>query len=211
MEIAIVLVLGYVFGNFSTGYLVGKLNNVDIKNAGSGNIGSTNALRTMGFLRGGLPTLLGDVLKVVIPCLLVRFLITPDRIGNEIGLYSTDFYVLLCGFGVVLGHNFPVFLGFKGGKGIACTGGAFLVFNLPMTMIPLAVLIIVIALTKYVSLGSIIALISVPVTVFFFYPGQFALVFVSGLYMLLGIVRHYSNVLRLWNGTENKLGSKKGR
>lgn len=206
-----VLFLGYVFGNFSTGYLVGKLNHVDIKSEGSGNIGSTNALRTMGFLRGGLPTLLGDVLKVVIPCLIVRHYLLPGLSGNEIGLYSTEFFVLLTGFGVVLGHNFPALLGFKGGKGIASTGGALLVFDFFMTMIPLAVMILVTAITKYVSLGSILALLSIPVTISFFYPGKWALVGVSGLYVILGIIRHHSNIERLLKGTENKFGSKKRR
>lgn len=211
MNSVLVLLFGYLFGNFSTGYIVGKLNHVDIKNEGSGNIGSTNALRTMGFLRGGLPTLLGDILKVVIPCLLVRHFWFPNLTGNEIGLYSTQYYVLLTGFGVVLGHNFPALLGFKGGKGIASTGGAFLVFDFIMTMIPLAVMILVTALTKYVSVGSMIALISIPVTLSFFYPGQWALVGVASLYAVLGFIRHHSNIKRLIEGTENKLGSKKRR
>ena len=206
---AIVIILGYVFGNFPTGLIVGKLNNIDIRQTGSGNIGSTNALRTLGFLRGGLPTLAGDILKVVIPCLLVKHLICPGFVGNEIGYLSTDYFVLLCGFGVVLGHNFPVVLGFHGGKGIASTGGAFLVFNFPMTMIPLAVFILVCYITKYVSLGSMIGLISIPVTIAFFYPGQWALVLVASCYAILGIARHKPNIERLMKGTENKLGKKK--
>ena len=206
---AIVIILGYVFGNFPTGLIVGKLNNIDIRQTGSGNIGSTNALRTLGFLRGGLPTLVGDILKVVIPCLLVKHLICPGLTGNEIGYLSTDYFVLLCGFGVVLGHNFPAVLGFHGGKGIASTGGAFLVFNFPMTMIPLAVFILVCYITKYVSLGSMIGLISIPVTIAVFYPGQWALVLVASLYAILGIARHKSNIERLMKGTENKLGKKK--
>lgn len=211
MNSILVLLFGYLFGNFSTGYLVGKLNKVDIKNEGSGNIGSTNALRTMGFLRGGLPTLLGDILKVVIPCLIVRHFWLPNLTGNEIGLYSTQYYVLLTGFGVVLGHNFPALLGFKGGKGIASTGGAFLVFDFLMTMIPLAVIILVTAITKYVSLGSILALISIPVTLAFFYEEQWALVGVASLFTILGIARHHSNIKRLIEGTEHKFGSKKRR
>ena len=206
---AIVIILGYVFGNFPTGLIVGKLNNIDIRQTGSGNIGSTNALRTLGFLRGGLPTLAGDILKVVIPCLLVKHLICPGFVGNEIGYLSTDYFVLLCGFGVVLGHNFPVVLGFHGGKGIASTGGAFLVFNFPMTMIPLAVFILVCYITKYVSLGSMIGLISIPVTIALFYPGQWALVLVASFYTILGIARHKPNIERLMKGTENKLGKKK--
>ena len=117
--------------------------------------------------------------------------------------------MLLCGFGVVLGHNFPFTLGFHGGKGIASTGGAFLVFNFPMTMIPLAVFLLVSYLTKYVSMGSIVGLISIPVSIAFFYPGQWVLVVVASFYTILGIARHKSNIERLMKGTENKLGSKK--
>lgn len=206
---AVVVVLGYLFGNFPTGMIVGKCNHIDIRHEGSGNIGSTNALRTLGFLRGGLPTLIGDILKVFIPCLLVKYLICPNLAGDANGFLSTDFYVLLCGFGVVLGHNFPFTLGFHGGKGIASTGGALLIFNFPMTMITLAIFLLVSYLTKYVSLGSILALISLPITIAFFYPGQWALVVLSLLFVILGVVRHKSNIERLMKGTENKLGSKK--
>ena len=95
---AIVVVLGYLFGNFPTGMIVGKCNHIDIRHEGSGNIGSTNALRTLGFLRGGLPTLIGDILKVVIPSLLVRYFICPNLTGDANGFLSTNYYVLLCGF-----------------------------------------------------------------------------------------------------------------
>ena len=197
---AIVVVLGYLFGNFPTGMIVGKCNHIDIRHEGSGNIGSTNALRTLGFLRGGLPTLLGDM---------VKYLICPNLTGDADGFLSTNYYVLLCGFGVVLGHNFPFTLGFHGGKGIASTGGAFLVFNFPMTMIPLAVFLLVSYVTKYVSLGSMLGLISIPVSIAFCYPGQWVLVAVASFYTILGIARHKSNIERLMKGTENKLGSKK--
>ena len=82
-------------------------------------------------------------------------------------------------------------------------------FNFPMTMIPLAVFILVCYITKYVSLGSMIGLISIPVTIAFFYPGQWALVLVASLYAILGIARHKPNIERLLKGTENKLGQKK--
>lgn len=209
MLIVIVFVLGYIFGNFPTGLLVGKLNHVDIRHEGSGNIGSTNALRTIGFLRGGLPTLIGDILKVVIPSLLVKYFICDGLTGDKYGFFSTDFYVLLSGFSVVLGHNFPVTLKFHGGKGIASTGGAMLVFNFHMTMIPLGIFILISYITRYVSVGSMIALTSIPVTVYAFYPGKWGLVLVSSFFTILGIIRHKSNIVRLINGTENKLGKKK--
>lgn len=205
----IVLVLGYICGNFSTGYIVGKLNHIDLKSSGSGNIGSTNALRTLGFFRGGLPTLLGDVLKTIVPCLIVKYIFFNGLQGDSLGFHSTDYYVLLCGFGVVLGHNYPVLLRFKGGKGIACTGGTLLAFNLPMTLIPLAIFISVTAITRYVSLGSIIGLISIPVTIAVTYHFKWGLVLISSLFTILGIIRHRANIRRLADGTENKIGKNK--
>ena len=115
MERIICLVMGYVFGLFQTGYIYGKVKGIDIRQHGSGNSGSTNALRVMG-VRAGALVFMGDFLKTVIPCFLVRILFAsrPEYV-----------YVLIlyAGFGVILGHNFPFYLNFKGGKGIAATAG----------------------------------------------------------------------------------------
>lgn len=138
----LVLLLGYAFGNIPTGVIVGRANHVDIKHEGSGNIGSTNALRTMGFLHGGLPTLLGDFAKAMIPVALTKYVIASGLSGSSYGLYSTDFYTLLAGLGAVLGHNFPVVLRFKGGKGVAATYGTMLIFQPMIFLIEAAVMII---------------------------------------------------------------------
>ena len=110
-KIAICLLLGYAFGCFSTGYFVGKLHHIDIRQYGSGNAGTTNALRTLG-KKAGAMTFLGDVLKCIIPILFIRHILF-------VGVEYLPLLVLYTAVGVVLGHNYPFYLHFKGGKGIA--------------------------------------------------------------------------------------------
>lgn len=198
------LAVGYLCGCFSTGYLVGKLFHHDIRKEGSGNVGSTNALRTMG-IKGGLLTFLGDAFKAVIPVLLVRF-------------YGQDWtpcwevFALYMGIGVVLGHNFPFWLKFSGGKGIAATGGVILsIADWRITLAGLAVFIIIVAVTRYVSLGSLIVAWYLPLNTLLFYRGNenflhimvLCLVFTAFAYL-----RHMENIKRLLQGNERKLGQK---
>ena len=116
MERLICLGIGYVFGLFQTGYIYGRMHGMDIRKHGSGNAGSTNALRTMG-VKAGAITLLGDCFKCVIAVLVVRGIFA-SRCPEILPLLS-----MYAGFGAVLGHNYPFYLGFKGGKGIAATAG----------------------------------------------------------------------------------------
>lgn len=115
MERLICLVMGYVFGLFQTGYLYSRSKHMDIRNYGSGNSGSTNVLRVMG-KKAGLVVFLGDAGKMILACLLTRVIF---RSQPE----SLYLYLLYTGFGVILGHNFPFYMGFKGGKGIAASAG----------------------------------------------------------------------------------------
>lgn len=112
----ILLVIGYFFGCFSTGYIVGKMNGHDIRTEGSGNIGTTNALRTMG-AKGGALTFGGDLLKAFIPTLVVRFVMCPRM---DMDLEYTYLFTLIVGLGVVIGHNFPFELSFQGRKRNCC-------------------------------------------------------------------------------------------
>jgi len=107
LKILVCLSVGYGFGCFSTGYVVGKANKIDIRKYGSGNAGTTNALRILGW-KAGIITFLGDAIKALIPVLLVRYFLQGDSYGQLLSLYT--------GLGVVLGHNFPFWLNFKGGK-----------------------------------------------------------------------------------------------
>ena len=149
MERIICLVIGYVFGLLQTGYLVGKMNHIDIRQQGSGNAGSTNALRVMGWKAGAM-TFAGDVVKCVAAVLLVRLVIYRDlEYAPLLGMYA--------GLGATLGHNFPFYLKFKGGKGIAVLGGLVVSSGLVLVPIPLAAFLIPTILTRYVSVGSLLA------------------------------------------------------
>lgn len=198
--IGICLVIGYLFGCIETGYIVGKLNHVDIRNYGSGNSGTTNALRTLGWKAGAI-TFFGDVLKAIVACLLVRYLLYPD-------MELTSLLTLYTGLGVVLGHNYPFWLGGKGGKGIAATGGIMLVFDIRMVPIALAIFIISVALTRYVSLGSLLVSIFFPIWVAIMYPGDYHMLIVSVLFTILAFIKHRANINRLLHGTENKIGQR---
>lgn len=200
LKIIICLAFGYLFGCFSTGYVVGKMNKIDIRKYGSGNTGTTNALRTLGAKAGAL-VLVGDMLKAILPILLVRFFIYPH----------VDFMPLLTlytGLGVVLGHNFPFWMGFKGGKGIAATGGVMIAFDPYIIIVAMPVFVLAVLITRYVSVGSLLVAMILPIWVLIRYPGDLHMLIVSIIFMALAFFKHRSNIKRLINGTENKFGQR---
>lgn len=204
------LVLGYAFGLFQTGYLYGRLNHIDIRNYGSGNSGTTNALRVMG-KKAGLIVFFGDFLKTVFACLAARIIFRDAA--------STELYVLYAGLGVVLGHNFPFYLNFKGGKGIASMAGILVSMDWRMTLVCASIFLLAVIATRYVSLGSILVVTSFFImTVVLGLRGEFLVTEsdlpeffgIAAVLMLMAIWRHRANIKRLLSGTENKLwGSKK--
>ena len=201
IRIIICLVVGYLCGNFSTGYLLGKRKQVDIRKYGSGNAGTTNAFRTLG-KRAGILTFLGDILKAVIPILIFRFLVFPD-------VPYRDLLTLVTGFAVVLGHNYPFWLHFKGGKGIAVTAGALVAYDPLIIPIGLILFAGIVLITKYVSLGSLLIAVMAPIWIAvrtYGEPYYWPMVIVGSLYTISAIYMHRSNVKRLLQGTENKIG-----
>lgn len=210
------LIIGYIFGLFQTGYIIGKVKKVDIRQMGSGNAGTTNAMRTLG-AKAGILTFIGDCAKTILAIILCRLLVSglyPEMYGElkyAIGMYA--------GLGAVLGHNFPFYLKFKGGKGIAATSGFIIAFGAwPMIPIGLVIFFGIVLLTKYVSLGSICLMIGFFIQLVIF--GQLGWYGVDGpllieiyvlgfLFVALAIIRHRANIVRLMNGTENKFGIKK--
>ena len=148
MERLICLAIGYLFGLFQTSYIYGRMHGIDIRKHGSGNAGTTNMLRTLGTKAGAI-TLLGDALKCILAVLLVRTIFA-DQYGDILPLLS--FYTAA---GVILGHNFPFYLNFRGGKGIAATAGLILSLNMYMSLLGLATFVAAFLLTHYVSLGSL--------------------------------------------------------
>lgn len=200
------LLIGYVCGLFLLGYLIGKTKNVDLHNVGSGNVGTTNTVRSLGMKAGAL-TLLSDICKVLV-AMLITWLIFRNQYPEEIRVLE-----LYAGTGAVLGHNFPVYMKFKGGKGIASTAGLVLGFCPQAAPIGFLVFALALGLTKYVSLGSILAVLSVIIQVIILgetghmnIPDSYLpeVYLVVGFVVALAIVRHHANIGRLIKGTENK-------
>lgn len=209
MERIICLIVGYIFGLFQTGYLIGKMSHIDIRQQGSGNAGTTNALRVMGWKAGAL-TFIGDVLKCVLAVVLMRFIFKETDYASLLGMYA--------GMGATLGHNFPFYLKFKGGKGIAVLAGLVVSTSFWMVPVPLSAFIVAVLLTRYVSLGSLLASTTFFMEVILFGEmGGFdmALNYRIELYgvvfvlMVLAWVRHKDNIKRLIAGKENRFGTKK--
>ncbi len=216
----ICFLLGYLFGNFPTGYIVARYHGIDIRQKGSGNVGTTNVLRNLG-PKAGLITMVGDFIKTLIPLLLVHYIFRDDlSIRYLITVYT--------GFGAVIGHNFPVSLGFKGGKGVACTS-AMVIFSDPLVFLICAVVFFgVIAITRYVSLGSLLGAVAYFISNVSLIAAGRSMgwggnepldpVYRPEFYVLVLIVaamvfiQHRSNIKRLLSGTENKLsfGGKHG-
>ena len=203
------LIVGYILGNFQTGYIIGKIYKMDIREHGSGNAGTTNAFRTLG-KKAGILTFIGDFLKAFIPLILMRYVIYPE-------LMYLELLMLTFGFGCVLGHNFPFVLGFKGGKGIAVTSAVFLAVDYRILIPGVAVFAILCLTTKYVSVASLTISLMFPIWIAVTRIGQVtegkitqpvytAMVFTAVLYLLSAVVRHWPNIKRLKNGTENKIG-----
>ncbi|NLJ95607.1 MAG: glycerol-3-phosphate 1-O-acyltransferase PlsY [Clostridiales bacterium] len=200
VNIIICLLLGYLFGCFSTGYLIGKINKVDITKYGSKNSGTTNALRTLG-AKAGLLTLLGDMIKAIIPILLVKLAIYPDN--DDVLLLA-----LYTGLGVVLGHNYPIFLKFRGGKGIAATAGTMAVIDPLLIPFALPIFVISVAITRYVSVGSLLISIFFPIWIAIRHQENIHMLLVALAFTILAFIKHSQNIKRILNGTENKLGQK---
>ena len=205
----LLLIIGYFIGNIETGYIFGKLNKMDIRNYGSGNAGATNTLRVLG-PKAGLIVFLGDFCKSLIPCLVVRYIFRDNVSLSYV-------YMLYIGLGVVLGHNFPFYLGFKGGKGVASTAGIIMALDYRIAFVCLAIFILIVAITRYVSLASIVVMIifigmshMLVKTSYGFTDGTSPMEFRLLVVVIgfLSIFMHRANIKRLLNGTENKIGKK---
>ncbi len=198
--------IGYVFGLFQTAYLYGKLHGIDIRNYGSGNAGTTNTLRTLG-TKAGLIVLLGDIMKCILAIVLTNLLFQnshPDEI------YLLKIYAAA---GAILGHNFPFYLHFKGGKGIAATAGMILSFH--PWLIPMGVILFfgTFFTTHYVSLGSLLVYAGFMIELVvlgqmgIFGMPQAALnemYVVAGFLTVMAYYKHKDNIKRLLGGTERK-------
>ena len=187
-------VVSYLIGSIPTGVLIARAFNVDLTKTGSGNIGATNVLRTLGKKMGVL-TLIGDALKGAIPVLIAMFA-RPEPLNQP-----TVFYCALAAF---FGHIFPVYLNFKGGKGVATALGIFLVVFPLLTLFAAVIFVLTVAKTKFVSLGSMLAALSIPIFVSIRAnsPYQLSMAIIISLVV---IAKHKDNFMRLLEGKENKI------
>lgn len=190
-----VIVFSYLCGSFNTSiFLSEKLYGIDVRNYGSGNAGATNTLRTLG-VKKAVVVLLGDVVKVVIPILVARWLniVYPD---------------IIAGAFAIIGHSKPIFYGFKGGKGVACSLALLLMFDWKMTLCIVPVFIIVFILTKIISLGTFSAVIAAWLYIMVKYGKDPVLaVFFTCLAVYIFWL-HRGNIKRLISGTESKINFK---
>lgn len=203
----IVAIIAYLLGSISFSVIISKkMAGFDVRQKGSGNAGTTNVLRSVG-KKAAIITLICDVLKGVV-AVLVAYLV-----GLMVKDLNNSLLIQIAGIAVILGHTFPIFFQFKGGKGIATALGVLLMTNWNIGLICLVFALVLMILTRIVSLGSLAAAVLFPVLVIFM-PSQAYLV--SGNYVIYSIIiavlvifNHRANVKRLLNGTENKLDFKK--
>ncbi len=213
----IIAVAAYLLGSIPTGFLVARARGIDIRTVGSGNIGATNAMRVLG-KPAGIFVLLMDALKGYIACAFVPPLIfnqlAPHLSGlavyfqNEPVELQTRYYVV-AGIFAVLGHNYPCWLRFKGGKGIATSAGVYLALAPWPLLIALGVFILALLTTRYVSVGSLAAATALPAAVWILPPHNLLLGIVTTVLGLMAIYKHKGNLRRLAAGTENRLQFKK--
>ncbi len=207
------VLIGYVFGLFQTSYLYGRIKGIDIREHGSGNAGATNALRTLGKKAGAI-TFFGDCFKCVFAVVTVRLLFAGygepgENMGVLLGMYAS--------MGVILGHNFPFYLNFKGGKGIAATAGLYVSLDPILMLIGATSFVVAVAVTKYVSVGSILVVIELLAGVLIYgflgkwgltQPHLYELYGITVFLTLLALYRHKKNIKGLLHGTERRLGEK---
>ncbi len=184
------IITGYLLGSIPTGYIVCKLKKINIREVGSGNIGATNVYRALGFRWAAVVGAL-DVLKGVVPTII------------SLQILDTDLLILTVGLAAVAGHNWSIFVGFKGGRGVATTGGVVLVLMPWISLFVVLVWAVIVKLTRYVSLGSIAAAVIFPILAFFYASLPY---FIFTLFLAAAIIiQHRSNIKRLLAGEENRV------
>lgn len=200
------LLIGYGCGLFQTSYIYGRMKGIDIREKGSGNAGTTNALRTLG-KKAGIIVMVGDIVKCILAAVIVWLLF--GRNHPELDYLLRTW----AGFGCIMGHNYPFYMGFRGGKGVACTAGFINTISWQMTIIGNILFFSNLFITHYVSLGSL--MVGVMLLIGTIITGQLGMFHLSGpaqleMYVVVAVItlqifiRHRENIKRLLNGTERK-------
>jgi|SRR5215470_14619907 glycerol-3-phosphate acyltransferase PlsY len=190
---ALLVIFSYLLGSVPSGFIIGKLSGLDVRKAGSGNIGATNVARVIG-KGGGLLTLLADTAKGLIPVLAARQMALSDPLTALIGVAA------------FLGHLYPIFLKFKGGKGVATALGVLLALAPAATVVLMVVFAGVAFTTRIVSLSSMAAAMAAPLVLWLFYYPP-ASILMSAFMAAMIVLRHYANIQRLLDGTEPRFGA----
>ena len=187
----LLLILAYFLGAIPFGLLIGKMKGIDVRKYGSGNIGTSNVARTLG-KKAAILTLLGDGLKGLVPVLLARL------------FTESDIWLVAIALAAIIGHNWPIYLKFKGGKGVTTTYGAFLGIAWLPGLATIATWVVVTALSKKSSIAALISSVSAPLFAYFL-GGSFPIVGFAILGLVLIYLRHIENIKRILTGTENTL------
>lgn len=206
LGILIAVLVGYLLGSIPTGYVVARAKGVDIRSAGSGNIGATNVFRILG-TPAGILVLLVDAAKGWIAVLIGMRMIWP-WIAPDVVTGTAEWLGVAAGVAAVLGHNYTFWLGFKGGKGIATSAGVLAGLVPLALLVALGVWIAVVVLSRYVSLASILGAFVLPFAVWFWRYSTL-MITITALLAAMAIYKHKSNIQRLLKGTENRVGKKK--
>ncbi|HET7601954.1 MAG TPA: glycerol-3-phosphate 1-O-acyltransferase PlsY [Gemmatimonadales bacterium] len=195
MRLAVALLASYLLGAIPTSFLAGKLfRGIDLRQHGSGNLGATNLYRTLG-ARFAIPVGLFDMAKGAIPVMLIAPMVSSSR-----------YFAILCGIMAVVGHVFSVFVRFRGGKGVATASGVMLGLTPWAVLVSLAVWLIVVRASGYVSLGSMAGAVMLPIAAWLLHPLQRDIIWIQILVALAIIWLHRANIRRLLAGTENRFG-----
>lgn len=200
-------VAAYFLGSIPTGYLVARAKGVDIRSHGSGNIGATNVFRVLG-KPAGIFVLTIDFLKGFLACWLFARVIAQNMLSADAPASQIEMLKIIAGIAAIMGHNYTCWLKFKGGKGVATTAGVLAALFPGTFGIALAVWLLVFAVSKYVSLASIAAAVSLPISTWFL-KGTHLMIGVAFFLGALAIYKHKANIQRLLDGTENRFGKKK--
>jgi glycerol-3-phosphate acyltransferase PlsY len=193
MKLLLLILLAFVIGSIPFGAIIGKMKGVALRQAGSGNIGATNVLRTVG-VWPALLTLLGDIAKGMAAVAIGKY-------------FSGDTQMVgVIGFAAILGHTHSIFLGFRGGKGVATSIGVLLLYVPKAAIVTISIWLIVAVLTRYSSLGALVALGLLPISIVLFDFRTEKLIF-SIMVAILILLKHSSNIKRLIKGEETRIGS----
>ncbi len=211
VKLGIIAILSYLLGSLNFGVILSNtVKKEDVRDSGSGNAGTTNMMRTYGKTLG-LLTIAGDILKVMVAIWIAFKIMDVEELKVTLDNASDYPQVVLKSFAglfAVLGHIFPCFFKFKGGKGVATSGGMVIIIDWRIALILLIIFALTILITKYVSLGSILMAVFYPVFIGIFYK-DIILVLIATVFTIIVVVAHRENVKRLINHTENKIGQKK--